>query len=633
MIREAAYAPPRPLWLELAELRLSRRVQALLAYVVALVPALALAFIQPVWQLTDEAQHFDVIAQYAHGTYPIEGHTTLRPETAAIMQATGNYRWSPPGSVPRPAITDPSEFEAAPPYLSGYQYQLWVRRHIWWFSYEAMQPPLFYAAATPVWLAATHWGDPVAAVYAIRVMNALVLALIGPLALLAAGLLMPARRLAPAATFVFTAALPGLLLNGTAVTNDTFGAVLGSGAVLLAAWMARRAWTQRMAVLLGLLLGLTLVSKLTAIGIVAGIAAAWAWPALRLGAPWRRQLRLGVLSGLAAEVVLLPWLALNVIHYQHAVPNEEAAHLMGAGTSGGHFSVWQSLSYCWQTFWTGEHLNTLPYTGAFAIAMLGLGGLSVVGLQRLVRGRDAFAAATTVPVTLWVFALAVAGQALWALMLPIVGGLGGMAPGRYLYPAIAPAMALFTAGLLAILRRGWMLPAAVLAFVALSAANFVAYATGQTAVPSERRSGPPTQVAVQDVYGEGFYRGVTVDVDRVVTDRRVGSVWVHIHVTNSSPLPADWWSAPSVKVSNGVKASADYGASTPFPETLPGNSEYWGWVRLGLPPKKVPAGATLRLTFQDVAANHYRDVGKLLVVVELPQPVSPPAVLPAPRAE
>jgi hypothetical protein len=630
MIREAGGVLARPLWLDLLELRLSRGAQFAIAYAVALVPAVALALVQPVWQLTDEAQHYDVIAQYAHGVFPQEGETTLRPETAAIMQATGNYRWSPPGSVPRPAITDPAEFSTAPPYLSDKVYQLWVRRHIWWFSYEAMQPPLFYATATPVWIAANHAGGPLEAVYAVRLLNAMALALLGPLTLLAIGLLMPSARWVGITALAVTAAMPGLLINGTQVTNDTFGAVAGSASIVTAAWMARRGWTRRTALLLGALFGLTLLSKLTAIGIVAGLAAAWAWPLLRLGAPLGRQVRFGVLAALTAGAVLTPWLALNVVSSGTLVPTSAAARLMGAGTSGSHFTIWQSLSYCFVTFWTGEHLNTLPYTGAVVVLTLALGILSAVGVQRLARGTAWLRAQ---PAGLTVFLASVAGQAAWALSLPTLGGLGGMAPGRYLYPAAAAALALFVAGLVAVLRTPSLRALAVAALVALSAASFVAYAYGSTAIAHEERNGPPTNVAVQNASGEGFYRGVTVAVDRVVTDQRVGSVWVHIHVTNSSPLPADWWPAPSVQVSNGVHTSADYGSSTPFPETLPGNSDYWGWMRLGLPPRRVPSGATLTLTFWDVAANHYRDVGNVVFQVALPQPVSPPSVPPAPRAE
>ncbi len=611
-------APPRALPvppLGFLEARLSRRVRLALAYLVALAPALAVAFMQPVWQLTDEAQHFDVLAQYAHGVFPVEGVTTLRPETVAVMVATGNYRWSPPETQPRPAIVNPAQFGPPPRYLSGYGFQLWVRRHIWWFSYEAMQPPLFYVAATPVWMVADRiWGG-FGAVFAVRALNALVLALAAPLALTAAGLLLPGRRWAGAAAVIVTAAMPGLLLNGSQVTNDTSGAVLGSATVVAAAIMARRGWTPRWAALLGLLFGLTLLAKLTAAGLVVGIAAAWAWPMWQLGARLSRQLKLGAIAAAAAAAALVPWLVVNTVVYGHPVPTAEAARLLGAGTSGARFTFAQSVNYCFQTFWTGEHKDTLPYTGAFVWLMLVLTVLAAVGVQRLVR-RTAWLRSE--PATLAVMLAAFLGQTAWALSIPTTSGLGGMTPGRYLYPAIAPAMALFVAGLFAVGRRFQLQVLLVTAFAALSLVNFAAYSTGRTAIPHEERSGPPTTVAVQDEDGSGYYEGVTVAVDRMVTDHRAGSVWAHIHVRNDRPLPADWWPGPSVRVSNGVHVSADYAASTPFPETLAPGGDYWGWIRLGLPPSSVPPGSTLTLVFEDIAANQYRDVGKLKVAVQMP---------------
>ncbi len=109
-----ALAPARAglLPVELVRLRLSRGLQLAIAYLAVAIPAVAMAFVQPVWQLTDEAQHTDVLAQYAHGVYPVEGSTTLRPETVAIMVTTGNYRWSPPETVPRPAVVDPAQCPA-----------------------------------------------------------------------------------------------------------------------------------------------------------------------------------------------------------------------------------------------------------------------------------------------------------------------------------------------------------------------------------------------------------------------------------------------------------------------------------------------------------------------------------------
>jgi hypothetical protein len=610
-----ALARPWPVaFAELFEFRLARTLQLVLAYVAVAVPAVLVAFIQPVWQLTDEAQHYDVLAQYAHGVYPVEGVTTLRPETVAVMVATGNYRWSPPETQPRPAVVDPAEFEPPPPYLSGYDFRLWVRRHIWWFSYEAMQPPLFYAAATPIWLVADWSGGPFAAVYAVRAFNALVLGLLGPLALIASGMLLPGRRGVAVASVVGVAALPGLLLNGSQVTNDTFGAVLGCAALVAAAAAARRGWTWRWALLIGGLFGLTLLAKLTAGGLALGLLAAWAWPLWRLGAPLGRQVRWGLIAAAAAALPLLPWLAVNTFVYGHPLPDAEAARLLGAGTSGSHYTFPLSVLYCWTTFWTGEHEFTLPYTTLVIALMVPVAGAAIVGLQRLIRGRTRLRAE---PAIYSVFGIAFLAQLVWALALPATSGLGGMTPGRYLYPVVVPALVLLVAGGAALIRSGFVQVATMAVLVALSAANFSAYAGGSTAIHHEERSGPPIQVPIQDVHGEGYYQGVTVTVDRLVMDPRVGSVWIHIHVTNSHQLSADWWPGPAVRVP-GKFVRADFAASTPFPETLGPGADYWGWIRLGLPPRYVHGGDTMTLTFEDVAANHYRDVGNLVLAIPVP---------------
>ncbi|HEX6547836.1 MAG TPA: hypothetical protein VF134_03760 [Candidatus Dormibacteraeota bacterium] len=620
MIPEArALARPWPVTFgDLLEIRLARGVQLVLAYAVVLLPALSASFIQPVWQLTDEAQHYDVLVQYAHGVYPVEGVTTLRPETVGLMVATGNYRWSPPETQPRPAVVDPAQFEAPPPYLSGYAFQLWVRRHIWWFSYEAMQPPLFYAVATPVWAVANWLTGPYEAVYAVRVLNALALALLGPMALVAAGMLLPARRAVAVTSVLGVAALPGLLLNATQVTNDTFGAVLGCATIVVAARAAWRGWTWRQAVLVGGLFGLTLLAKLTAAGLVLAVAAAWAWPMLRLGAPFVRQLRFGIAAALAAALPLLPWLVVNQFVYGHLVPSAAAARLLGAGTSSGHYTFAQSVLYCWITFWTGEHEWTLPYSIAVAVLMLPVAGGCIVGLARLLRGNTALRA---VPPVAAVLGIAVLAQIAWALMLPATSGLGGMTPGRYLYPVVVPALVLLVAGGVALVRSSLLQAATVAVLIAVSAINFGAYAEGKTATQHEERSGPPTRVPIQDVHAEGTYNGVTVTVDRMVLDPRVGSVWVHIHASNVHALSADWWPGPAVRAA-GHRVRADYAASTPFPETLGPQTDYWGWIRLGLPPRYLHPGGTMTLTFEDVATNHYRDVGNLVVDVPVPSTVS-----------
>src|SRR5437588_1524406 len=123
------------------------------AYLVCVIPALLVAAGQPIWSRVDEAQHWDFIAQLAHGAYPVEGRTMIRPETLDLMAETGIYRWNVPGQWPTPTIRSTAGFTTVPPYLKGYSHRLWIVRHIWQFSYEAGQPPLFYLVGLPFWLA------------------------------------------------------------------------------------------------------------------------------------------------------------------------------------------------------------------------------------------------------------------------------------------------------------------------------------------------------------------------------------------------------------------------------------------------------------------------------------------------
>src|SRR5438105_795459 len=524
---------------------LGRGRQLLLAYLIALVPALGMAFAQPVWQLTDEAQQYDVVAQYAHGVYPVEGKTTLQPETVDVMRLTGVYRWSPADTQPLPEQGDARTFTPPPSYLNGYAYQLWVRRHIWWFSYEAMQPPLFYAIAAPVWAISDHLGGALAAVYALRVLNALLLCLLAPLTLLTGWLLTRRDDVSIAAT-IAVIALPGLALNGSQVTNDTLGAVLGTATALVALLVAGRPQA-RWAALLGVALGATLLAKLTAAGLAGGVALALAWLALSGISTWLRQLGLVSLAGAACALVLSPWLLLNLHTFGHLVPSAEAANLMGAATSGATYTFAQSLMYCFVTFWTGEHMNTVPLTGAMALGSLAFAMLGIVGVQRLLRGTGRISAAAG---SLAILSATVGGQIAWALVIPLVSGVGGMTPGRYLYPAVVPALLLLTAGIWALFKPE-LSRMALAAIVVLGVLNLGLYAQGYTAWYQEPRYDPLTATMSQDINLAGSYSGVEIDVDRLLVDHTQHTIWLHLIVKNHRSDNADWWSEPLVTFPNG----------------------------------------------------------------------------------
>src|SRR5258708_7975033 len=139
------------------------------AYAIGLVPALAVALGQPVWSRVDEAAHYDVIAQYAAGVYPHDSVTTIRPETLQVMQQTGVFGVAVDGAYASPD----ARLQPMPSGLSPDARALWIRRHGYQFSYEAFQPPLYYATALPAWLICNAIGGAPGSVLAVRFFDSL----------------------------------------------------------------------------------------------------------------------------------------------------------------------------------------------------------------------------------------------------------------------------------------------------------------------------------------------------------------------------------------------------------------------------------------------------------------------------
>ena len=69
---------------------------------------------------------------------------------------------------------------------------------------------------------------------------------------------------------------------------------------------------------------------------------------------------------------------------------------------------------------------------------------------------------------------------------------------------------------------------------------------------------------------------------------------------------------------NGRHLWAAYAASTPFPETLAPHSQYAGWVKVRAVQRPQP-GQHMRLLFDDIAVNGYRDVGQMQFDLAVPK--------------
>jgi hypothetical protein len=256
----------------------------------------------------------------------------------------------------------------------------------------------------------------------------------------------------------------------------------------------------------------------------------------------------------------------------------------------------------------------VPLTGLMAAVCIPFTIAGLVGVQRLLRRRGRTAVGMA---PLAVTFAALVAETLWALAAPFASGIGGMTPGRYLYPVAVPAAVLLCAGIWALLKPE-ISRLAVAGVAVLGILNLGLYAEGYTAWWVEPRTDPLASQMSRDVNLDGSYEGVDVYVDRLLVDPDRSTIWFHLIVTNTRSDSADWWSEPLITFPDGRHLWAAYAASTPFPETLPAHSQYAGWVKARAVQQPQP-GQHFRLLFDDIAVNGYRDVGKLQFDLVVPK--------------
>ena len=541
----------------------------------------------------------------------------MRPEIVSLMNRTGTYRWSVPGAEPVPANAIPYRFLPLPRDLDPGGASLFMRRHLWSFSYEAMQPPLFYAVAAPVWALGSIGGVSSAA-HAVRLLNALILALLAPLAWLLAREVMPGRDWVAGSAGLFTALLPGLLLNGSQVQNDPLAAVLGCASLLLAARGARQGWTTRGALRLGLVYGLALTAKLTAAGLVPALGLALLWPALRRETPIRPHLAHAAAATVAGGLAVLPWLVQNLLTYHHPLATPEARTLLrplfefrtlGAGQLG------QSSHYLFTTFWTGEPKHVLAVDGVVVPICLAVLGAAIAGLAFLL-----IFARRAVNRGLVLVLVAALAQGAWGLATVFLSGFGGNAPGRYLYPALSAYTVLLATGL-------WWLPAIPLlrrvlaaALVTAFAGAWLAFVAGYRSVVEERREGPPGPAVVREVAAQARFHELAITIDRVATLPGGDTFWIHERASVSGRVAYEWPPAPQGADRLGVRHDGDYRASPALPERIEPGNPVEGWIQFHSGGRELNQGGGLRLTYVDLSTADYRIYGSATALLQLAEP-------------
>jgi hypothetical protein len=566
-----------------------------IAYAIGLVPALAVAVGQPVWSRVDEPAHYDVIAQYAAGVYPHDSVTTIRPETLDVMERTGVYGFIVDSAYQRPDVE--TGFQQMPSGLTDSQHVLWIRRHGYQYSYEAFQPPLYYALALPAWELGDALGGAFGALYAVRIFDALLAALLAPLSLLIALRLWPQQPFAGWGAACLTAALPGVDVNLTSVTNDVLVAMLGGLTVLVA--ISGRV-TRRRALVVGALLGAALLTKTTAVALVPAVVLAMALRR-RGGGPAKVAAALGVAAVLGA-----PWIASNLALYGEVITTREQLAMSAFPARTAALDFWSvSTLHSFVTFWSGDPFLSLTTAVPLALFAAFLSALAVAGLLR------AWRAGAVDRDLLTVLALAAAGAALVSVTSPVLAAFE--APGRLAYVGLPAATALVAVGLWREVPSWRLRRAAVGIFAALAAIGLVVLVFPQPAAPPD--PGHPVLAQVRTLDAQGTFAKVTFNLQTCAVDPE-HDVWLGLLIENFGSAPAEWSQSAEVRAGPDTLATSDYSRSTPFAMTLLPGFQQTGWLWLG-PQAKIPASSTVTVRFRDIAADGYRSIGDVSIPTAL----------------
>jgi len=240
------------------------------------------AAMTPAWQAPDEPAHYNYIAYLAeNGDFPVL-HFGDYPHAYLEQIKAAKF---PPGMPVTP------------------------------IRYESHQPPLYYVLAAPAY---TLSGG---SLIALRLLSVLLGAGIVVLAYGVARRVLPGRSAPALGAAAFVAFLPQHLATVSQVGNDVLAELLLAAVLFLLVGVAVRprgeppAAERRAPLVLGILLGLILITKTTAYIAVPLALGVFVWRWLKDRAPARRVVLEGLAVLLPAAIIALPWYVRNIVVY------------------------------------------------------------------------------------------------------------------------------------------------------------------------------------------------------------------------------------------------------------------------------------------------------------------------------
>jgi hypothetical protein len=383
----------------------------------ALIRGLFWVVLAPVWNPVDETAHFGYVESLARGHgIPVVGEDFVSPEVLAVAKQSPTYFFRS-----QPYRADPHD-----PQWGG-------TRHL----YEGIQGPVYYALMTPAYWASRPFGF-LSAVYGVRVASLLLALVALPLTRRLARELFPHSPATWLAGPALLAVAGGFNSNLASVSNDAL-AVVASAAMLTVAVRGLRSGSTSAAAGAGVLLGLCVVNKTTALELLPVVGLAWVWTFVRRPADRASLLRWVLVAGGSAALTVAPWVIFNLFTYGAPSAAEEVRLITG-GAQGVAPLSFSGLSKQWTTatgaFW--EFQPATPDGGRFrAVWWSFVAFTAVVGLASAVLRRGA---RRGLPATVWAFtALPLAFGVMMGIVYGVTGG-EGLVVGRHLYP-ILPLLA------------------------------------------------------------------------------------------------------------------------------------------------------------------------------------------------
>jgi 4-amino-4-deoxy-L-arabinose transferase-like glycosyltransferase len=256
-----------------------------------------------IWADIDEAQHYSYVQYLAEqGRPPVVGSDHV----SRVVIAIGS------GTYPSLNNADPRAYGA------------------FGQSYEGQQPPLYYALAVPVFLAA---GDYMDKVIALRAFDLALVAVCVVLLWRLSRRVFGERWLPPFSLALAFLMWPGVLVRAITVSTAALELAL-TPLFLLAIWRAFDDRRGRWMVAAGAVLGLCLLTKLTLAALAPLLLVAMV--AVLRRRPGRRTLAQCAFATVLPALMLLPWIVINYDHYGRPTPNLESADVVSSVINPTH---------------------------------------------------------------------------------------------------------------------------------------------------------------------------------------------------------------------------------------------------------------------------------------------------------